>query len=595
MTSLANAARQTEAATRRLHLPVGPATFGMSWLLVIPIGTWAIAVYLVPLLAPSLDTTERWLVAAAAMLLVAGSSLAHTWAHLFAASALETDTPEKLPVTLFGDAAQAWPESTSPLRDVTVAISGPVANFMIAVAGWMAWNAQVSPHINAISVTLGLFNLALAAYNFTPVLPFDGGRIAGAALRGLGEVRFDTNRALRLSGFALAVAVAAWGVFLLAQDARFSPVTGAAAFLVAVVMLSSLTWHRGPARMPVARTGRRNPLVSGLGISAAAALIVVLMAPFVAMLPVNDGITAPGSALSTEEMVIVPPELRHEMSGSFYALTVIPQAPITAFLWMAAKVSPVIDLVPPERVVPHDVDPQTVALQQYNALITSEATAIVVALRLAGFDVSASGEGAFVNSVLDTSPAEGLLLPGDVIVEFEGHPVTTSNELVTLVRTADHEAQVEMKVSRDGEIIPISTSLIPPVVEGDPPRIGIAVETANLDYDIPFPVEISERKITGGPSAGLMFTLTVYDLVTEEDLAGGRKIAGTGTIDFDGNVGPIGGVRQKVAAAESAGAEYFLCPPSNCADAREVATDITVVEVETAEAAIEFLRSLPVA
>ncbi|MFQ5595639.1 MAG: S16 family serine protease, partial [Anaerolineae bacterium] len=101
------------------------------------------------------------------------------------------------------------------------------------------------------------------------------------------------------------------------------------------------------------------------------------------------------------------------------------------------------------------------------------------------------------------------------------------------------------------------------------------------------------QKIAGGPSAGLMFTLTIFNLLTPEDLTGGRRIAGTGTINLDGEVGPIGGVEQKVAGAEGAGAEYFLSPPENHEDALRVAEHIKVVEVATAEEAIQFLRGLP--
>ena len=78
-----------------------------------------------------------------------------------------------------------------------------------------------------------------------------------------------------------------------------------------------------------------------------------------------------------------------------------------------------------------------------------------------------------------------------------------------------------------------------------------------------------------------------------QDLTGGRKIAGTGTIDLEGNVGPIGGVQQKVVAAEQAGAEYFLSPPENYPDALAMATHITVIKIATAQDAINFLHSLP--
>ena len=90
-----------------------------------------------------------------------------------------------------------------------------------------------------------------------------------------------------------------------------------------------------------------------------------------------------------------------------------------------------------------------------------------------------------------------------------------------------------------------------------------------------------------------MFTLTVDNLLSKEDLTGGRKIAGTGTINLDGTVGPIGGVKQKVFAAEAVGAKYFLCPVDNYADAVSVAKNIQVVKIATVQQAIDFLNSLP--
>jgi PDZ domain-containing protein len=134
--------------------------------------------------------------------------------------------------------------------------------------------------------------------------------------------------------------------------------------------------------------------------------------------------------------------------------------------------------------------------------------------------------------------------------------------------------------------------LITPAQPGDSPRIGIVIQSAGFDLNLPFPVEIHSQKIVGGPSAGLMFTLTVYNLLTPEDLTGGRRIAGTGTISLDGTVGPIGGVEQKVAAAESAGAVYFLCPADNYDDAVAVARDIQVVKIETVDQALAFLQGL---
>jgi PDZ domain-containing protein len=122
--------------------------------------------------------------------------------------------------------------------------------------------------------------------------------------------------------------------------------------------------------------------------------------------------------------------------------------------------------------------------------------------------------------------------------------------------------------------------------------IGITVGSAGVNVKLPFPVSINTQKIAGGPSAGLMFTLGVYNALTPGDITGGRVIAGTGTINLDGTVGPIGGVQQKVVAAELAGAHYFLVPTGNYADAKAAAHGIQVVEIKTAAQAVQFLKSL---
>ena len=104
---------------------------------------------------------------------------------------------------------------------------------------------------------------------------------------------------------------------------------------------------------------------------------------------------------------------------------------------------------------------------------------------------------------------------------------------------------------RDQQSMDVSVPLIAPTITNTTPRLGIVIGSAGSDVQLPFPVQIVPEKIVGGPSAGLMFTLAVYNAVTPTDITGGRKIAGTGTISLDGTVGPIGGVEQKVAAAEA--------------------------------------------
>jgi PDZ domain-containing protein len=122
--------------------------------------------------------------------------------------------------------------------------------------------------------------------------------------------------------------------------------------------------------------------------------------------------------------------------------------------------------------------------------------------------------------------------------------------------------------------------------------VGVTLMDADVQVVFPVDVEIDSRNI-GGPSAGMMFTLEIMDELTPTDLTDGHRIAGTGTIDQDGVVGAIGGVRQKVYGAIDAGAEYVLVPTDNYDDAVDAAGDnIGVVAVGTIDDALGFLDTL---
>ena len=113
----------------------------------------------------------------------------------------------------------------------------------------------------------------------------------------------------------------------------------------------------------------------------------------------------------------------------------------------------------------------------------------------------------------------------------------------------------------------------------------------DYSYDPGIEVDFQTGRIAG-PSAGLMFSLALYDRLTSQDLTGGRAVAGTGTIDCDGGVGPIGGVEQKVAGAEREGAEIFLAPAANAQTAQSAARDIEVVSISSFSDAVGYLQGL---
>jgi Lon-like protease len=411
-----------------------------------------------------------------------------------------------------------------------------------------------------------------------------------ACSRGLITRGADT-RLLRKLGFAIVVALTGWSIFLYLQHARFSLQTSAITFFIVLLLLDGLRFHPAAELIEASRPSgniKDSPWqAAGVGM-----LILGLSIASVSLLPTNNGLEAPGVSLAIEPMVKVPAQYLHKPSGSFYLVTVISNAPITFGMWALGQVDPAIQIVPPEVVVPRNTTPQEQAKQGYQMLDDSEATAIAVGLQLAGYPTPLVGKGVAVVSILPDSHANGILQVDDVITGLNGKPVQTTSDLTELVQAQPPGATVTLDIQRGDKKLQVSVPLMAPASLEEKPKIGIAIQSAGFDFKPPFPVSIQTQKINGGPSAGLMFTLTVYNLLTADDLSGGRKIAGTGTINLDGTVGPIGGVKQKIFAAEGVGAVYFLCPAENYADAVSVAKHIKVIKIATVGQAVTFLHSL---
>jgi PDZ domain-containing protein len=563
-----------------------------SWLVVLPAGLWALVTLYIPIMSGSLSLAETWAVAAFILLLVAVSLFTHLLVHFYAARALGIELPQRVSLLLFGDSAQAWPATGSAGREALVALLAMFTNILLAGLSFLVWNAQLNLVFNLGMLFASFFNLWVALINLIPGFPFDGGRLVRAVFSGRVENPQTPSRLGVRLGLVTALAAFLWGLILLAQRVRFSGQTSAITIAFAVLILEGL--RAQPAWLGEAPVLKSQHAPRRLIHLLIAALLVIVMAALASsLLLTNDGLEAPGLALPVEPMVVVPVAHRYPQSGSFILTSVIPQAPITAGEWLIGKLSPAVKIVPPATIVPNSLTPQEVARQGFQMLDQSESTAIVVGLQQAGYQAAMVGKGVQVVSIESDSRAQGLLQPGDVIVSFNGKPIRTTNDLIEQVQSQEPNATVQLQVDRLQRKMDLKVPLMPPSAPGNPPQIGIAIQSAGSEVSLPFPVEIVPQKIVGGPSAGLMFALTVYNAVTPSDLTGGRKIAGTGTINLDGSVGPIGGVEQKVVAAELAGAAYFLAPPQNYAAARAIARHIQVVKIATIAQAIEFLRSLP--
>lgn len=206
-----------------------------------------------------------------------------------------------------------------------------------------------------------------------------------------------------------------------------------------------------------------------------------------------------------------------------------------------------------------------------------------------------------VSTVVKGSPAQGKLHAGDVIKQVDGSPVEQPEDVAKLVTRRDpgqkvtftvipaKTAEAAEKAGKEPEgsrKIVITTAKAP---KEDRAIVGIQ---AGTDHTFPFRIDIKLADV-GGPSAGLMFSLGIIDKLTPGKLTGGKFIAGTGTIDEKGKVGPIGGINMKLVGARDAGARYFLTPDENCkAAASDTPSGLTLVRVKTIDDAKKSLEKI---
>lgn len=196
-----------------------------------------------------------------------------------------------------------------------------------------------------------------------------------------------------------------------------------------------------------------------------------------------------------------------------------------------------------------------------------------------------------VGNVLEDSPAEGIFETGDEIIAANGVDIVDVDELRDAITENGDSSPLEVTVVRDGETLSLEVTPTEVSYSDGTSGLVIGVQTTET-YDFPFDVSIKLDDV-GGPSAGMMFALGIIDRLTPGPLAGDAAVAGTGTIDAEGVVGPIGGIRQKLYGARDAGASYFLAPADNCDEVvGHVPDGLRVFKVETLEDSLAVLRTL---
>ncbi|WP_222266414.1 YlbL family protein [Modestobacter marinus] len=309
-----------------------------------------------------------------------------------------------------------------------------------------------------------------------------------------------------------------------------------------------------------------------------------------ALLPVPYVAQVPGPTYNTlgdidgQPIITVTGREANDTSGNLNLTTVgVPQGPLTLVGAVQGWFDDEVTVVPREQVYPSDRSVEETQEQNRQAFLTSEQAARSAALGELGYP-----EKVVVQDLSEDSPSTGQLEAGDAIEAIAGTATPDLNTLSTVLAGIAPGTAVPVAYTRQG--VPGSgTVTTGPAAEGGGSALGVMVlQTPYAPFDVS--IEVDD---VGGPSAGLMLSLGIIDLVGDDDLTGGAVVAGTGSIDGDGNVGPIGGIPLKMVAARELGAELFLVPAENCAEAVQNAQPgLAMAEVATLDDALDALADL---
>jgi len=326
-------------------------------------------------------------------------------------------------------------------------------------------------------------------------------------------------------------------------------------------------------------------LIASAGLIAALAIAALVPVPYVILGP-GPTLNTLGNDSSGQPLITITGHPTYPTTGHLNMVTVGyqggPGDNINLFSALAAWLNPHEAVVPESELFAPGQSQQQTQQQDTQQMTGSQQAATAAALT----ELHIAYQTQVVVSVTEQGfPAYGVLEAGDVITAVDGHPVTPAS-LTSLIGARPAGSTLAVTIIRAGRT---QTVQVATKESGGRPVMGVQVTE---QYKFPFTVKFSVGDI-GGPSAGMMFALGIIDKLTQENLTGGKFIAGTGEIEASGQVDAIGGIQQKMVGARQAGATVFLAPASNCSDVTgAIPAGLQVVKVATLSQAVSDLEAL---
>lgn len=322
--------------------------------------------------------------------------------------------------------------------------------------------------------------------------------------------------------------------------------------------------------------------------------------------PLPYYVETPGSTIDLSEIITV--DDKEDKDAGTYSLTSVSVGPATGLRLLFAKFSDFSEVISKEALMGGSSSDEYNQMQNY-LMKNSQNNAIAQAFELADIDYTMEFKGIYVMSIQDNSEFKGDLSLGDTIVKADGKSFENNKGFVNYIKSKKVGDELTITFLHNGKEKNSTHKLVELDGEKGTAGIGITlIDDTEIESDIK--VDFNTGSI-GGPSAGMMFTLEIYDQLVKEDLTNGLHIAGTGTINSEGKVGRIGGIDKKVASASKSHADVFFAPDDEITDeekksdpdvksnyeealeaAEKLGTDMKIVPVKTVQDAIDYLEGI---
>ncbi|WP_282020774.1 SepM family pheromone-processing serine protease [Planomicrobium okeanokoites] len=329
-------------------------------------------------------------------------------------------------------------------------------------------------------------------------------------------------------------------------------------------------------------------------------LVLMAVVVFISFYRMDSYITRPGNAYELSPLVEVQ-NGDEDDEGSFSLMTVS-MLNATPALYVYAMFQDGYKVLQPDQVrSPHETE-EEYNVRQLKLMSDSQVNALKAAFETADMPYEVETAGVFVLNVLEGGAADDILKAGDRVLSIDGNEFDNQQDFIDYLAEKQVGDAVELVIERNERELVETVTLEPLPTDDERAGLGISfVEDKTITTDPEVSIDSEE---IGGPSAGLMFTLEIINQLMEEDITKGYDVAGTGTMESEGEVGRIGGIDQKVMAADSDDMEIFFAPDDEVSadnesnydvaveTAEKIGTDMEIVPVKTLQDALDYLEQL---